>query len=550
MSRMGKVFRAMLLAAAVHGWTAAPARADLCDSVQGGAGTTPSQATQRDVSLFGTVFRDTTLAGDGTWNQVVVQCNRQRDSKGNEVAAITQSTSDNAGKKQLGSSNLEPRVVRGHFNFFGEWAFRQKYVYVLSKSAGKWTMIIPYKAQINQPTGGVIDLGMGQHSVGPSGTLGPTSGDGHAWRLFEGSQVTTTGGITTLIAGARPIAQTRCSTTTFFPGQEHAYDGENGGNAYKRDRENKSIQLGKIQYRRKNDPSELLFEGCRVPEYTQVYWAPPIPWSTTTGAGTTGTGTATGLVNATAKEFVLQNFQYIAETFWTQPGVFELKLLLRGRNDSDFPKATLALLRDDDYLTANFGTQFEANLREMYKSNPVAFNNFSTMTEDTTFQHEVGHAFGLDDEYGKSKDKLNDCSNAGYSGFHPHDYKMCSEAADRPRSIYFYLATSRYVTKQSECQTDPDCDKTEYCDAGPDLEKNVCLPLEADGAACALVGGGHQCKSGQCGLGRCYTAGAVAMGGTCYVDAACSAGHCSSMAGHGGTCVCSTDADCKSTSLY
>ena len=128
------------------------------------------------------------------------------------------------------------------------------------------------------------------------------------------------------------------------------------------------------------------------------------------------------------------------------------------------------------------------------------------MTLDTTYQHEVGHAFGLDDEYAK-EGTLRDCGNPAYSGLQSGDYKMCDELTTEVRSIYHYIAASRYVTKQSECQTDPDCKSGEYCDAGVDLTKNACRPLKADGAACALAGGGHQCVSGMCARGALLYAG-------------------------------------------
>jgi len=76
------------------------------------------------------------------------------------------------------------------------------------------------------------------------------------------------------------------------------------------------------------------------------------------------------------------------------------------------------------------------------------------------------------------------------------------------------------------------------------------LPLKANGAACNLVGGGHQCKSGGCAFGRCYTPNSVAMGGTCYIDDACAKGKCTSADGFGGTCVCKRDTDCGSTSMW
>ncbi|MCB9703747.1 MAG: membrane dipeptidase [Myxococcales bacterium] len=94
------------------------------------------------------------------------------------------------------------------------------------------------------------------------------------------------------------------------------------------------------------------------------------------------------------------------------------------------------------------------------------------------------------------------------------------------------------------CKEDAQCGAGKWCDAGVDLTKNTCKALKNDNEACAAVGGGHQCKSGKCNLGRCYTPSSVAMGGTCYVDGACREGKCSSVDGTKGTCVCKEDSDC------
>ncbi|HEY8377452.1 MAG TPA: membrane dipeptidase, partial [Nannocystis sp.] len=94
------------------------------------------------------------------------------------------------------------------------------------------------------------------------------------------------------------------------------------------------------------------------------------------------------------------------------------------------------------------------------------------------------------------------------------------------------------------CNDDDDCADNQFCDAGLDFKQNKCVALKSDGAACAIVGGNHQCASGHCGAGRCYTPNSVALGGTCYVDAACRVGKCSSVDGTKGTCVCKADADC------
>ena len=94
------------------------------------------------------------------------------------------------------------------------------------------------------------------------------------------------------------------------------------------------------------------------------------------------------------------------------------------------------------------------------------------------------------------------------------------------------------------CQADADCGTGKYCNAGLDATKNSCLALKNDNETCDLAGGGHQCKSGQCKLSRCYATKSVNMGGTCYVNDACKEGKCSSLDGTKGTCVCEADAEC------
>jgi hypothetical protein len=100
------------------------------------------------------------------------------------------------------------------------------------------------------------------------------------------------------------------------------------------------------------------------------------------------------------------------------------------------------------------------------------------------------------------------------------------------------------INPPPKCKNDDDCGAGTYCNAGVDLTKNTCLPLKDDNETCALVGGGHQCKSGSCRFSRCYTPGSVAMGDTCYNDDACRDGKCSDIDGVKGVCVCKSDGDC------
>ena len=191
----------------------------------------------------------------------------------------------------------------------------------------------------------------------------------------------------------------------------------------------------------------------------------------------------------------------------------------------------------------------------MYKSNIIQFNNFSTMTTDGTYWHEVGHAFGLDDEYGgkdkNNQGKKNDCESSDYARFSPTTYQMCESGVDEKRTLYHYIAVSRYVTKQSGCGSDSDCSVSEYCDKGTiTVGKNQCVALKADNEPCDIaLGGDRQCQSGKCNLGRCYTPNSVVMGGSCYTDAACKAGKCSAVDGTRGTCVCDDDSQCGSGSF-
>ena len=515
----------------------AQAQANLCDSVKD---TTTTAETQRDVSFYQELFPDAALQGNRRWNEIVLQCNRQRDTKGNEIGKVTADSGTNADKTLLKAANLDTKIVRGHYNFFGLLAAQLKYVYVLSKKDGVWTMVIPYKAVFNELVEDRVDFDVGSRRVNTAtnAVSDIIDADGHAWHLYDASQVVSkrdpaTGrDVYSLKAAPLPIAKTLCSTSTYFSGDAGKYDGQDDAMAYKRDPENKFISLGKIQYRYKDQ--DWMQEGCRVAKSRDLFWV----------------NADHDVVKVKPQDWILDNFVRSAESHWSIPKKFELKLLLTGRNEANFSKETLAALGSDDYLTVRFATKFlPYHYNQMYKSNIIQFNNFSTMTTDETYTHEVGHAFGLDDEYGGEKkdgtiDKQNSCENADYAAFSPKQYVMCDTDGQDLHSIYHYLAVSRYITTQKECSKDTDCADGEYCNAGVDLKKNQCVAKKADNEACDLVTGASQCKSGKCNLGRCYTPQSVAMGGTCYCDDACKEGKCSAIDGTKGSCVCKDDGDC------
>ncbi|HJU03735.1 MAG TPA: hypothetical protein VJ692_01185 [Nitrospiraceae bacterium] len=474
---------------------------------------------ENDLKFYEELFPDVTYQGDRRWNGIILQCNRQRDAKGNEILRATGTDGGNAEKQVLKASDLDPKVIRGHYNFVGlpiGSALSFKYIYILEKKDGVWRMIIPYKPIFNELVPDRVDFDFG-----------------HAGQLYEASQVVDPSNNVQIFAlkpAATSIATTLCATSTFFPGDASKYDNKD---LHQRDPENKFISLGKIQYQYEKDGDT--YSGCRVDKNKDLYWR----WDSTRNQ----------VVKVTPQGWILDNFVRTAEAYWSIPGIFKLKLLLEGHNDSTFPTSTLNLLQAGDHLTAHFATKFlRAHFNQMYKSNVFQVNNFSTMTIDGSYWHEVGHAFGLDDEYGfvNAEEGKKSCRNKRFSTLYATSaYQMCEGGVSDKRTIYHYLAVSRYFTKQKECNNDSDCSSGEYCDKGTiTVGKNQCEAKKADNETCDLAGGGHQCQSGQCKFSRCYTPNSVAMGGTCYVNDACKEGKCSSLDGTKGTCVCKEDADC------
>ena len=102
------------------------AHANLCKSVRG-TDPSPTSDTKKDVDFYQELFPDGTYHGKRKWNEIIVQCNRQRDTKGNQISKVTASGSNNADKRTLKASDLDPKVIRGHYNFFGTLNTQLKY---------------------------------------------------------------------------------------------------------------------------------------------------------------------------------------------------------------------------------------------------------------------------------------------------------------------------------------------------------------------------------------------------------------------------------------
>ena len=255
----------------------APAHADLCASANDTSATTK---TKNDVDFYEQLFPNPSYHGNRRWNEIVLQCNRQRDTKGNETARVTSDFTGNPERAPLEARNLAPKVIRGHYNFFGTVVTQLKYVYVLSKKDGVWEMTIPYKAVLNDLAEDRVDFFVGSREVidEKANLVSAVRQTGHAWQLYDASQVTTGRDaqgrtVTTLLPSAQPIALTLCTTSIFQPGKADKYDGQNDAFAYKRDKENKFISKGKIQYRYKDH--NFINEGCRVDRRQELFWIDP-----------------------------------------------------------------------------------------------------------------------------------------------------------------------------------------------------------------------------------------------------------------------------------
>ncbi len=147
---------------------------------------------------------------------------------------------------------------------------------------------------------------------------------------------------------------------------------------------------------------------------------------------------------------------------------------------------------------------------------------------------------GADDSDPQVDDKSGDLDDYGFDAQRNPRFSDFTEKTFTLKDGEKYIAGGLPV-----CRKDPECPEGYYCNAGVDLAKNRCMPLKNDNATCDVAGGGHQCKSGYCKFGRCYTPHSVGFGQTCYVNDACAEGKCSDIEGLKGVCVCKSDAECS-----
>jgi len=74
--------------------------------------------------------------GIRAYNAHVIACNRKRDTMGNKIEKNI-----NAG--HIFGTDLGPKLVKGHYNYFGNIVTQQKYMYRLERVSGRWIVTIP-----------------------------------------------------------------------------------------------------------------------------------------------------------------------------------------------------------------------------------------------------------------------------------------------------------------------------------------------------------------------------------------------------------------------
>ncbi len=74
--------------------------------------------------------------GDRPYNAHVLACNRKRDTMGNKIEK-------GIGSDHVFEGDLGPRLVKGHYNYFGGVITQQKYMYRIERTSGNWIVTIP-----------------------------------------------------------------------------------------------------------------------------------------------------------------------------------------------------------------------------------------------------------------------------------------------------------------------------------------------------------------------------------------------------------------------
>ena len=170
--------------------TATTSYANLCGSVTN-LDKKLKDETSKELAFFKKIFTETKHHGADGYNGRVLQCNRERDSKGGDIRTMLSHKDFAEVRETLKKPNLSPYFYKSTYKFFGWFLYKMRYL--VWKEKGEWKVLLPYDAVLNIPVDNRIDLNWD-----------------HAKKLYERDQVEPAGpsNIFKPKSDAKPVRET------------------------------------------------------------------------------------------------------------------------------------------------------------------------------------------------------------------------------------------------------------------------------------------------------------------------------------------------------
>lgn len=491
------------------------------------------EALALESEQFTTNYRGTaSLATLGTAEDIreyhaqLITCNRKRDTRGNDIYKALENSN-------TFEQDLQPRTVEGAYNWYGGGSFSQYgYGYILSREAGTWIVKLPI--EFHWPGTRLTDrIDIPMELADTLGLREPGGACHAAETVFNrmDPRKVESGAIMWELRGAQ---------------QQAFIDAQNAHNLEQR-RNDPSAPLIVVIDQRSQIDSGSFQDSLIRPSTYDLSWA------------------NRGIITDSCRlprDLVLNNKSILnhLRDFWLLkiPAKWDrLGFVVRpvfvnceeppsgtvsSCDASVTPEQVRAWKRDDVIYNVHF------NLiplhRALYKRALWKWNNMYSGIAEKVFNHEIGHYFGLDDDYGEKKEpgEGRDCNQffAGASGL----YFMCSQWANNGvQGVYPWIITRRYsIAREFQCASDGECQGDQFCDHGGlfGVGRNSCEAKRTEGGSCSresICADGFTCRGEP--VGKCRATRNASLGSLCIEDRDCESGNCSSK-----ICRCQKNADC------
>ena len=108
-----------------------------------------SRTTSKELAFFKKLFTETKHHGADGYNGRVLQCNRERDSKGGDIRTMLSHKDFAEVRETLKKPNLSPYFYKSTYKFFGWFLYKMRYL--VWKEKGEWKVLLPYDAVLKSP---------------------------------------------------------------------------------------------------------------------------------------------------------------------------------------------------------------------------------------------------------------------------------------------------------------------------------------------------------------------------------------------------------------